>query len=91
MYEYPASDVVMFVAQCGLNEQKSKNYYQEKMNAQDEELNKILAEKDKLELKCEELEKKVSNLEWANKMSQTVNGKLNDTIKDLNEKNNAQA
>lgn len=72
----------MFVAQCGLNEQKSKKYYAEKMSAQDDELNKILAERDELKEKCKTLEKKISDLEWANKMSQTVIGKL--------QKNNAQ-
>ena len=66
----------MFVAQCGLNEQQSKKYYAEKMSAQDDELNKILAERDELAEKCKTLEKKISDLEWANKMSQTVIGKL---------------
>ena len=81
----------MFVAQCGLNELQCRKKYQERVCAQDDEMNKIIAERDKLEEKCKALEKKVCDLEWANKMSQTVNGKLNDTIKDLNEKNNAQA
>ena len=72
----------MFVAQCGLNEHKSNEYYAEKMSAQDDELNKILAERDELSEKCKTLEKKISDLEWANKMSQTVIGKL--------QKNNAQ-
>lgn len=66
----------MFVAQCGLNELQSKKYYAEKMSAQDEELNKILAERDELLEKCEALEKKIADLEWANKMSQTVIEKL---------------
>lgn len=66
----------MFVAQCGLNELKSKKYYAEKMSAQDDELNKILAERDELKEKCKTLEKKISHLEWANKMNQTVIEKL---------------
>ena len=66
----------MFVAQCGLNEHKSKEYYAEKMSAQDDELNKILAERDELVEKCKTLEKKISDLEWANKMNQTVIEKL---------------
>jgi uncharacterized protein YlxW (UPF0749 family) len=66
----------MFVAQCGLNELKSKKYYAEKMSAQDDELNKLLAERDELKEKCQTLEKKISDLEWANKMSQTVIEKL---------------
>lgn len=82
IFEYSANEVVMFVAQCGLNELKSKKYYAEKMSAQDDELNKLLAERDELAEKCKTLEKKISDLEWANKMSQTVIGKL--------QKNNAQ-
>lgn len=66
----------MFVAQCGLNELNSKKYYAEKMSAQDVELNKILADRDELEKKCKDLEKKIADLEWANKMNQTVIGKL---------------
>ena len=66
----------MFVAQCGLNEQQSKKYYAEKVAAQDDELHKLLSERDALEEKCKALEKKISDLEWANKMSQTVIGKL---------------
>ena len=66
----------MFVAQCGLNELNSKKYYAEKMAAQDDELNKILADRDELEEKCKAYEKKIADLEWANKMSQTVIEKL---------------
>lgn len=66
----------MFVAQCGLNELNSKKYYAEKMSAQDDELKKILAERDELAEKCKALENKISNLEWANKMNQTVIEKL---------------
>ena len=66
----------MFVAQCGLNELNSKKYYADKIAAQDDELNKILAERDELAEKCKTLEKKIANLEWANKMNQTVIEKL---------------
>ena len=66
----------MFVAQCGLNELQSKKYYAEKMSAQDDELNKLLAERDELAEKCKTLEKKIADLEWANKMNQTVIEKL---------------
>lgn len=66
----------MFVAQCGLNELNSKKYYAEKMAAQDDELNKLLAERDELAEKCKTLEKKIANLEWANKMNQIVIEKL---------------
>ena len=74
----------MFVAQCGLNEQRSKKYYAEKMSAQDDELNKILAERDALEEKCKVLEKKVSDLEWARETDKLVQSKL------LEQKNKAQ-
>ena len=66
----------MFVAQCGLNELQSKKYYADKVVAQDDEMNKLLAERDELKEKCKALEKKISDLEWASKMSQTVIEKL---------------
>lgn len=74
----------MFVAQCGLNELQSKKYYAEKMSAQDDELNKILAERDELEEKCKALEKKISDLEWARDTDKLVKSKL------LEQKNKAQ-
>ena len=66
----------MYVAQCGLNELKSKKYYAEKMAAQDDELNKLLAERDELKAKCEALEKKVSDLEWARETDKLIKSKL---------------
>lgn len=84
IFEYSANEVVMFVAQCGLNELKSKKYYAEKMSAQDDELNKILAERDELAEKCKTLEKKVSDLEWARETDKLIRSKL------LEQKNNAQ-
>lgn len=74
----------MFVAQCGLNELQSKKYYAEKMSAQDDELNKILAERDALEEKCKVLENKISDLEWARETDKLVQSKL------LEQKNKAQ-
>ena len=74
----------MFVAQCGLDALYSKNYYVEKMAAQDDELNKILAERDALEEKCKVLEKKVADLEWARETDKLVQSKL------LEQKNKAQ-
>lgn len=85
IFEYSANEVVMFVAQCGLNELKSKKYYAEKMSAQDDELNKILAERDELKAKCESLEKKVADLEWARETEKLINSKLLEQ-----QKNNAQ-
>ena len=74
----------MFVAQCGLNEHKSKKYYEEKSHAQDDELNKILAERDELAEKCKALENKVADLEWARETDKLIKSKL------LEQKNNAQ-
>ena len=74
----------MFVAQCGLDALYSKNYYAEKVAAQDDELNKILAERDELAEKCEALEKKVADLEWARDTDKLVQIKL------LEQKNKAQ-
>lgn len=84
IFEYSANEVVMFVAQCGLNEFQSKKCYAEKMSAQDDELNKLLAERDELKAKCEELEKKVADLEWARETDKLVKSKL------LEQKNKAQ-
>lgn len=74
----------MFVAQCGLNEFKSKKYYAEKMAAQDDELNKILAENEKASAEfCDErsaLEEICNNLKNQNEKLQKELDEANEKI-----------
>ena len=62
IYVYPANDIIAFVANCGLNEQKSKEYMQEQINKQDDVCSKALAERDQFEKELQAAKAEIKEL-----------------------------
>lgn len=62
IFIYPANDIIAFVANCGLNEQKSKEYMQEQINKQDDVCTKALAERDQFEKELQAAKAEIKEL-----------------------------